>query len=197
MAHRQSLVVASLAVAAVLAGCARTPDLTRSSGSATPAATSSAAGTRAVQDSRAGVVPAGLTGGAGTGTGTSPAFPARPSPRDFESVADLVDIHFDFDRYEVRPVDRRVLEATATWLKARPGQVLLIEGHTDERGTEEYNLALGERRAKSTMNYLVSQGVQVDRINVVTYGEQRPTCPERNEGCWAKNRRAHFMVKGR
>jgi peptidoglycan-associated lipoprotein len=194
MSHRQPFVVAFLAAAAVLAGCARTPDLTRAAGS--PSTTPPAAGTRAAQ-SGAGVVPAGLTGGAATGTGTSPAFPARPSPRDFEFVADLVDIHFDFDRYDVRTVDRKVLETTATWLKARPGQVLLIEGHTDERGTEEYNLALGERRAKSTMNYLVSQGVQADRINVVTYGEQRPTCPERNESCWAKNRRAHFMVKGR
>jgi peptidoglycan-associated lipoprotein len=74
---------------------------------------------------------------------------------------------------------------------------VLIEGHCDERGTNEYNLALGERRAKSTMNYLVSQGVQASRITIISYGEERPVCNEKTEECWAKNRRAHFLVKPR
>jgi peptidoglycan-associated lipoprotein len=72
-----------------------------------------------------------------------------------------------------------------------------IEGHADQRGTNEYNLALGERRAKSTMNYLVSQGVQAGRITIISYGEERPVCTERTEACWGMNRRAHFLSKPR
>ena len=74
---------------------------------------------------------------------------------------------------------------------------MLIEGHCDERGTNEYNLALGERRAKAAMNYLVSQGVQANRITIISYGKERPVCNEQNESCWSKNRRAHFLVKAR
>ena len=73
--------------------------------------------------------------------------------------------------------------------------LLLIEGHADERGTNEYNLALGERRAKATRDYLVSVGIDAGRITVISYGEERPTCTEKAEACWAKNRRAHFLVK--
>ncbi len=69
------------------------------------------------------------------------------------------------------------------------------EGHCDERGTNEYNLALGERRAKSTLNYLVAQGVQASRITIISYGKERPACTEHNEACWSKNRRAHFLTK--
>ena len=72
---------------------------------------------------------------------------------------------------------------------------MLIEGHCDERGTNEYNLGLGDRRARATMNYLVSQGVQAGRISTVSYGEERPVCTEHNESCWQKNRRAQFLVK--
>jgi peptidoglycan-associated lipoprotein len=74
---------------------------------------------------------------------------------------------------------------------------VLIEGHCDERGTNEYNLALGERRAKATMNYLVSQGIQANRITIISYGEERPVCNEKTDSCYAKNRRAHFLVKPR
>ncbi len=82
-------------------------------------------------------------------------------------------------------------------MKENPDYLILIEGHCDERGTNEYNLALGERRAKSTMNFLVSQGVQANRITLISYGEERPLCTEHNEACWAQNRRAHFLVKAR
>jgi peptidoglycan-associated lipoprotein len=107
----------------------------------------------------------------------------------------LNDIHFDFDKYNIRPGDATVLDANAAWLKSNPGNLVLIEGHCDERGTNEYNLALGERRAKSTMNYLVSQGVQASRITIISYGKERPVCTEHNESCWLKNRRAHFLTK--
>ena len=73
--------------------------------------------------------------------------------------------------------------------------MLLVEGHADERGTNEYNLALGDRRAKATMTYLLGQGVAASRINVISYGEERPVCTAHAEQCWAQNRRAHFLVK--
>ena len=109
----------------------------------------------------------------------------------------LKDIHFDFDKYDIRPGDAKMLDGNAGWLKSNPNHLVLIEGHCDERGTNEYNLALGERRAKATMNYLVSQGVQASRITIISYGEERPLCSQKTEACWAQNRRAHFLVKPR
>ena len=125
----------------------------------------------------------------------APAAPAPPS--QYSENPNLKDIFFDFDKYDVRPNDAKILDANAAWLKQNGGHLVLIEGHCDERGTNEYNLALGERRAKSTMNYLVSQGIQASRITIISYGEERPTCTEKTEDCWAKNRRAHFLVKAR
>ena len=122
---------------------------------------------------------------------------ARPAPAEFTPAADLRDIYFEFDKHNIRQDDAKTLDAHAGWLKANPGFLVLIEGHCDERGTVEYNLALGERRARSTMNYLVSQGVAADRASIVSYGKERPMCTEHTEGCWAKNRRAHFSTKRR
>lgn len=119
----------------------------------------------------------------------------RPDPKQFAEVPELPDIYFEFDRYEIRPDAIRRLQAHVAWLKARPGDVLLIEGHCDERGTEEYNLALGEHRAESAKNYLISQGIAPTRIAIISYGELLPACLARDEGCWAQNRRAHFLVK--
>jgi len=116
-------------------------------------------------------------------------------PREFSPTEALRDVHFDFDKYEIRPGDAQVLDGNAKWLKANPRVLILIEGHCDERGTNEYNLALGERRAKATMSYLVSQGIQANRVSLISYGKERPLCAEHNEDCWAKNRRAHFLVK--
>jgi peptidoglycan-associated lipoprotein len=123
----------------------------------------------------------------------SPTTPPRPS--EFAANPNLKDIHFDFDKYDIRPDAARILDANANWLKSNPRNLVLIEGHCDERGTAEYNLALGERRAKSTMNYLVGQGVQANRITVISYGKERPLCTEKTEQCWATNRRAHHLVK--
>lgn len=121
----------------------------------------------------------------------------RPSPREFGAVHDVKDIHFDFDRYDIRPDAARILDANARWMKANPTALILIEGHTDEQGTNEYNLALGERRAKAAMNYLVSQGLPADRFTVISYGEEWPMCQERNAACSAQNRRVHFLAKPR
>jgi peptidoglycan-associated lipoprotein len=126
---------------------------------------------------------------------TSPST-TPPAPSEFTANANLKDIFFDFDKYDIRPNDAKTLDTNATWLKSNDNLVL-IEGHCDERGTNEYNLALGERRAKATMNYLVAQGVQASRITIISYGKERPTCTEHSEACWAQNRRAHFLVKAR
>jgi peptidoglycan-associated lipoprotein len=115
----------------------------------------------------------------------------RPRPHGFSAAADLVDVYFEFDRYDIQPAQARVLESNARWLRANQ-DLVLIEGHCDERGTSEYNLALGERRAASAMNYLVAHGITPSRITIVSYGKERPQCTESNEDCWQKNRRAHF-----
>ena len=122
-------------------------------------------------------------------------IPALPSPSGFSESAALRDVHFDFDQYRIRPEAGRALENNARWLKSHTGAILLIEGHADERGTNEYNLALAERRAGAARDYLIALGVARTRINVVSYGEERPVCGDRLESCWAQNRRAHFLVR--
>jgi peptidoglycan-associated lipoprotein len=138
------------------------------------------------------------TNGSGPGAGVMLAgtvIPALPTPGSFSESAALRDIHFEFDQYRIRPEAGRALEDNARWLKAHAGAVLLIEGHADERGTNEYNLALAERRAGAARDYLINLGVARTRINVVSYGEERPVCADRTENCWAQNRRAHFLVR--
>jgi len=127
----------------------------------------------------------------------APAPPApRPAPpKEYMANDNLKPIHFAFDKADIRPADAKVLDASAKWLAANPNQLLLIEGHCDERGTDAYNLALGDRRAKAAMNYLVAQGVASDRITIVSFGEERPLCKDHNEGCWSQNRRDMFLVK--
>jgi peptidoglycan-associated lipoprotein len=191
-----------LVAAVALSGCAKRPATTQAAAPApTGAATSTAAappsGTATAQPTTPGGGSGATTGGGTATPAPAPTAPARPVPKDFAAVADLVDVFFDFDKYDIRPADAKTLDANAGWLKSNPNHLVLIEGHCDERGTNEYNLALGERRAKSTMNYLVSQGVQANRITIISYGEERPQCTEHTEACWAKNRRAHFLVKPR
>ena len=111
----------------------------------------------------------------------------------FESKL-LKDIHFDFDRYEIRPEDAQVLKDNAALLTKYPGVKIQIEGHCDERGTIDYNLALGERRADSARKYLTSIGIAPERLSTISYGKERPSDPGHNEDAWAKNRRAHLVV---
>jgi peptidoglycan-associated lipoprotein len=124
-----------------------------------------------------------------------PAPAPRPAPAEFKSVSELRDVFFDFDKSTIRPDAARTLDANIGWLKANSLALILIEGHCDERGTNVYNLALGERRAKATQDYLEARGVAAARITIITYGEERPACTARNEACWAQNRRAHFLTK--
>jgi peptidoglycan-associated lipoprotein len=106
----------------------------------------------------------------------------------------LKDIYFDFDKYEIRREDEAILKENAAFLKNNPKMKVQIEGHCDERGTVEYNLALGERRANNTKKYLVFLGIPADRISTISYGKERPLDKGHDEGSWAKNRRAHVVV---
>jgi len=112
----------------------------------------------------------------------------------YSSSDSLKDIHFAFDRYELDDQSRAVLRENATYLKSHPESRIEIQGHCDERGTNNYNIALGQRRAHSTKSYLSAQGIDVNRIHIVTYGEEKPFCFDSNENCWWQNRRAHFLV---
>ena len=202
MATRGSFFVVTslLVLAAIGSGCAKRPATTQAAAPA-PTGTASTMAPGSSQPSTATPSgPSSLQPGGGGATATPTPAPgasqtARPAVKGFEAVPELQDIYFDFDKYDIRPSDTRTLDANAAWLKSNPNHLVLIEGHADERGTNEYNLALGERRAKSTMNYLVSQGVQANRITIISYGEERPNCQEHTEACWAKNRRSHFLVK--
>ena len=203
MATRGSFCVVTslLVLAAIGTGCAKRPATTQAAAPA-PTGTASTMAPSSSQPSTSST-PSGPStaqpGGGATATPspapTTAAPTSRPPVSTFTAVPELQDIYFDFDKYDIRPADTKTLDANAAWLKSNPNHQVLIEGHADERGTNEYNLALGERRAKSTMNYLVSQGVQANRITIISYGEERPTCQDHTEGCWAKNRRSHFLVK--
>lgn len=106
----------------------------------------------------------------------------------------LGDVFFDLDRSSIREDARAALTANANWLKRWTGTRISIEGHCDERGTAEYNLGLGERRANAVKAYLVELGVPADRIVVVSKGKEAPFCTESNEACWQQNRRGHFII---
>ena len=107
----------------------------------------------------------------------------------------LKDVYFDFDRYDLRADSREILKANSAWLKANPSAQVQIEGHCDERGTTEYNVALGSRRAESVKDYLVTLGTSTDRLSTISYGEEVPVCREQTEECWQKNRRVRFVVQ--
>lgn len=119
----------------------------------------------------------------------------REVPSKVEEISGIFeDIHFDFDKYNVREDAKPTLKKVADYLIKNDKQNILIEGHCDERGTSEYNLGLGDRRARATKDYLVSLGVPSSRIEMISYGKERPLCNEHNEECWTKNRRSHFVI---
>jgi peptidoglycan-associated lipoprotein len=111
-----------------------------------------------------------------------------------KETSQFADIHFAFDRFDLRPNAREFLDMHAKWLTAHPEFIVRIEGNCDERGTVEYNMALGQRRAASAMKYLVDLGVGKNRLSTISYGKERPLDPGHNEEAWAKNRRDHFNV---
>jgi peptidoglycan-associated lipoprotein len=180
--HTLLLVLIALAVA-----CAKRPAMTEVSA---PAPTAAVAAPTPAPQAAAPMAPTP------TPMVAAPAEVQRPgAPTEFVENPSLAEIHFDFDRSVIRPGDARILDASAGWLRENPKALVLIEGHCDERGTNEYNLALGERRAQAARSYLVSRGVEAARMSIISYGEERPLCTQHSEGCWAKNRRAHFLTK--
>jgi len=136
------------------------------------------------------VPPAGGHSGGGT---TSSIIPG--SAEDFRvNVGDTV--HFDFDKYDILENDKTTLQRQATWLGKYPAVRVTVEGHCDERGTREFNIALGARRANAVKEYLVSLGVSSARVDTISYGKERPICSESSEDCWAQNRRGVTTITG-
>lgn len=133
-----------------------------------------------------------------------PEVPADPLAGTLAEVNDyvrrsglLADVYFDFDRAELRPEARQRLQRNAEFLRDHPQFEITIEGHCDERGTNDYNLALGERRASSALRELVAAGVDAQTLKTVSFGEEKPGCSSSDEACWQQNRRAHFVISGR
>jgi peptidoglycan-associated lipoprotein len=157
-------------------------------GSASPAAGSSPS-----TSTSSGEGPRGATKESGTGgsslanlqEGKAPVTPAS-SP--------LKEIFFDFDRYDLSADARSVLRVNSDWLKGNPSVRVEIEGHCDERGTNEYNLALGAKRAQAAREYLATLGVAAERLSTISYGEEIPVCKDAHEACWKQNRRARFVA---
>jgi len=143
---------------------------------------------------------------ASTGTpAEAPKPPPKPAPGTTSSLESLrtgeaatggplKDINFDFDSVALSEAARATLKANADWLKSNSTARIQIEGHCDERGTAEYNMALGAKRAQAAMDYLSTLGVAANRISTVSYGEEIPLCKEKTEECWAKNRRDRFVI---
>jgi peptidoglycan-associated lipoprotein len=157
-----------------------------------------------------------------SGTGTGPDSQAKPGQRPGEgqrggtresttgdsslkefqegkstktaAASPLKDVYFDFDRYDLSADARATLRANADWLKGNPSTRVEIEGHCDERGTNEYNLALGAKRAQAAREFLSTLGISADRLSTISYGEEIPVCKEPNESCWKQNRRARFVI---
>jgi peptidoglycan-associated lipoprotein len=132
-----------------------------------------------------------------TATVTVNAPPPPPPPQgpseDELFLREVRDAYFDYDKADIRPDARVALSTTADFLKRHPSIKATIEGHCDERGSTEYNLGLGDRRASAVKQYLVSLGVSADRLNIVSFGKEKPFCNEHNEACWQQNRRGHFV----
>jgi peptidoglycan-associated lipoprotein len=135
----------------------------------------------------------GSTGGATSSTSTT-----RPGPRpgsQEDLVANVGDrVFYDFDKSDLKPEARRTIERWAAWLKQYPNVTVTVEGHCDERGTREYNIALGERRAAAAKNFLTSLGVDARRVATISYGKERPAVVGSNEAAWSQNRRGVMVV---
>jgi len=132
-----------------------------------------------------------------------PPPPPAPAPPPGPSISQQAfqefqnqDVFFDYDQYDLRTDAKATLDRKATFLNQNSSVRSQIEGHCDERGTNEYNLALGERRANAARQYLTTAGVNAARLSTISYGEERPLDPGRNEAAWARNRRAHFVITG-
>jgi peptidoglycan-associated lipoprotein len=194
--YRVALVLLLASCYGVFTGCAKQPALTQASAPA-PTAPPPPPAPAPVAPPAPAPAPAAPAPPPAVVTPPPPApAPVERAPvKDFTAAVDLRPIYFDFDKATLRPDAAAVLDANAEWLKANPKRTVLIEGHCDERGTEAYNLALGERRARAALDYVVMRGVPRSQVTIISYGATRPVCAERNEACWSQNRRAMSVVK--
>jgi peptidoglycan-associated lipoprotein len=164
-----------------------------------------ASGTRTVSPGASTTYKVTASGAGGTATAetritvTVPPPPPPPPPRTISDSeffgSNVKDVYFDYDKYDIRSDAQTTLQGNSRALAERGGIKFSIEGHCDERGSEKYNLALGDKRANATKQYLVTQGVAADRIDTISYGEERQICTDHNESCWQQNRRAHFTIR--
>jgi len=149
--------------------------------------------------------PNASSGAAAKPEAPKPPAPPKPDPGTTSSLdalrkgeaataGPMKDVNFDFDSVVLSEVARSTLKANADWLKSNTAARIQIEGHCDERGTAEYNMALGAKRAQAAMDYLATLGVAASRMSTISYGEEIPVCKEKTEDCWAKNRRARFVI---
>jgi len=134
----------------------------------------------------------------GSGTMLAKVDPSSSAGRqmdEFRAEAGLRDVFFAYDSWTISEEERQALNRNAEWMKSNSSALVKVEGHCDERGTSAYNLVLGEKRAKAARNYLVELGVSANRLSVVSYGKERPSCNEHAESCYQENRRGHLVVK--
>ena len=139
--------------------------------------------------------PGGSASATATVTVNAPAPPPPPRQPSLDELflKEVRDAYFDYDKADLRPDARAALSKTADFLKNYPQLRVTIEGHCDERGSTEYNLGLGDRRATAVKQFIVSLGVSADRLSTVSFGKEKPFCMESNESCWQQNRRGHFV----
>jgi len=141
----------------------------------------------------------------GRGLGSAEAKRLTSAPSSLEALqsgqstvtpasSPVKDVYFGFDRYDLTEEGRATLKANADWLKSNPMLRVQVEGHCDERGTADYNLALGAKRAQAAKDYLVTLGIAADRLSTISYGSEIPVCTEHTEECWVQNRRARFVI---
>ena len=167
----------------------------------------STSGTRSVSPSSSTTYTVTARGEGGTATATAritvTAPPPPPPPAVVTETLDeqfskrVRDVYFDYDKSDIRDDQKTTLSDASDFLKANSSLRFTIEGHCDERGSEEYNLGLGDRRANAIKNYLISLGIGADRMNPISYGKERPQCREATEECYQQNRRGHFVMTGR
>lgn len=122
---------------------------------------------------------------------------ARKTLEELNAEKPLGDVFFAYDSFELSPTSRQALQKNVAWLQRWTSTKLSIEGHCDSRGTAEYNLALGEKRATAVRDYLISLGIDSDRLTSVSKGKESPFCSDENESCWSQNRRGHFLITGK
>jgi peptidoglycan-associated lipoprotein len=178
------LALAAVAALSLSAGCSSKPKAKEASSAAPSSAAQAPSGPaeKVPEPTDITVTPDGASSEAGI------------TAEDMNRRGYLKDVFFDLDRSDVRGDQREALDQNATWLRKRPEVRIVIEGHCDERGTAQYNMALGERRAQTVMDYLVALGIPASRIQVMSYGKERPFARGHDDKSWAQNRRGHFVV---